>query len=466
MLFSSISFLYYFLPLVLIIYFITPKGYKNFILFLASMFFYFYGEPKYLWLLLLSCFINYLFGILIYNSIEPKIRKTYLVISIILNISLLFYFKYSNFFISNLNSVLGFNLSFLNVYMPIGISFFTFQAMSYVIDVYRKEVSANKSFISFSTYVSLFPQLVAGPIVRYTTINNELKERKHSLDFFALGTRRFLIGLTKKVLIANTIGELCNLLAYSIEVSVLSKWIEAISFTLQIYFDFSGYSDMAIGLGLIFGFKFLENFNYPYISKSITEFWRRWHISLSSWLRDYVYIPLGGNRVTKLKWIRNILIVWFLTGFWHGASYNFILWGLYFAFILVIEKLFLQRFLENHKVFGLVYTLFLIIISFVIFNGDNLKVPISNLKTMFGLNNYPLYNKEIIYYLKSYKNIILLAIIASTPYPKIIIENFKKNRILNNIISFIEPIYLLLILILVTTFLIDASFNPFLYFRF
>jgi len=234
--------------------------------------------------------------------------------------------------------------------MPIGISFFTFQAMSYVIDVYRKEVPANKNFISFSTYVSLFPQLVAGPIVRYTTINNKLKERNHSFSLFALGTRRFLIGLAKKVLIANTIGELCYLLAYSIEISVLSKWIEAISFTLQIYFDFSGYSDMAIGLGLIFGFKFLENFNYPYISKSITEFWRRWHISLSSWLRDYIYLPLGGNRVPKIKWIRNIIIVWFLTGFWHGASYNFILWGLYFAFILIIEKLFLTNFLKKHKI--------------------------------------------------------------------------------------------------------------------
>ena len=466
MLFSSISFLYYFLPLVLIIYFITPKKYKNYILFLASIFFYFYGEPRYLWLLLLSCFMNYFFGFLIHNSTESNAQKNYLIISIILNISLLFYFKYTNFFVSNLNSIFGFDLSFINVYMPIGISFFTFQAMSYVIDVYRKEVPANKNFISFSTYVSLFPQLVAGPIVRYTTINNELKERNHSLSLFALGTRRFLIGLAKKVLIANTIGELCYLLAYSIEISVLSKWIEAISFTLQIYFDFSGYSDMAIGLGLIFGFKFLENFNYPYISKSITEFWRRWHISLSSWLRDYIYLPLGGNRVPKIKWIRNIIIVWFLTGFWHGASYNFILWGLYFAFILIIEKLFLTNFLKKHKILGLFYTLFFVIISFVIFNGDNLTIPLSNLKTMFGLNNYPLYNKEIIYYLKSYKYILLLAFISSTPYPKIIIENFKKNRILNNLISFIEPIYLLLILILVTTFLIDASFNPFLYFRF
>ena len=466
MLFSSISFLYYFLPLVLIIYFFTPEKYKNFTLFLTSMFFYFYGEPKYLWLLLLSCLINYFFGFLIYTSTESKIQKNYLIISIILNISLLFYFKYTNFFISNLNSLFGFDLSFINVYMPIGISFFTFQAMSYVIDVYRKDVPANKNFISFSTYVSLFPQLVAGPIVRYTTINNELKKRNHSFSLFALGTRRFLIGLAKKVVIANTIGELCHLLAYSIEISVLSKWIEAISFTLQIYFDFSGYSDMAIGLGLIFGFKFLENFNYPYISKSITEFWRRWHISLSSWLRDYIYLPLGGNRVPKIKWIRNIIIVWFLTGFWHGASYNFILWGLYFAFILIIEKLFLTNFLKKHKIFGLFYTIFFVIISFVIFNGDNLTIPISNLKTMFGLNNYPLYNKEIIYYLKSYKYILLLAFISSTPYPKIIIENFKKNRILNNLISFIEPIYLLLILILVTTFLIDASFNPFLYFRF
>jgi len=466
MLFSSISFLYYFLPLVIISYFLVPNKYKNFILFLFSMFFYFYGEPKYLWLLLLSCFINYIFSLLIYNSKNQKLNKLYLVIAIILNLSLLIYYKYTNFFVSNLNSLFSLNINFINVYMPIGISFFTFQAMSYTIDVYRKDTEANTNFINFCTYVALFPQLVAGPIVRYTTINNELKERKHSYDLFGSGVKIFIIGLAKKVLLANVIGELCSTLSYTITETVLSKWIEAISFTLQIYFDFSGYSDMAIGLGLIFGFKFLENFNYPYISTSITEFWRRWHISLSSWLRDYVYIPLGGNRVSKLKWIRNIMIVWFLTGFWHGASYNFIIWGLYFAVLLIIEKFILNKFLNNHKIFGLFYTLFFVIISFVIFNGDNIQTPLNNLKSMFGFNNLPLYNKEIIYYLKSYKNIIVLAIISATPYPKIILSKLKSKNIFKIIISFIEPIYLIVLLTLVTSFLIDASYNPFLYFRF
>lgn len=466
MLFSSISFLYYFLPLVLIVYFLTPSKYKNFILFFFSMVFYFYGEPKYIWLILLSCFINYTYGLLIYKSSSHKVRKTYLIISITLNLGLLFYFKYANFFVSNLNSILGLGLSPTNFSMPIGISFFTFQAMSYVFDVYKKEVKANKNFINFSSYVILFPQLVAGPIVRYTTINNELKERNHSFHLFALGAKRFLIGLAKKVLIANTIGELCNLLAYSIEITFLSKWIEAISFTLQIYFDFSGYSDMGIGLGLIFGFNFLENFNYPYVSTSITEFWRRWHISLSTWLRDYIYLSLGGNRVSRTKWIRNIIIVWFLTGFWHGASYNFITWGLYFSILLIIEKFILKKFLKNHKLFGFFYTIFFVIISFVIFNGNNMSIPIKNLKIMFGLTKTHIYNKEILYYLKSYKNIIFISILASTPYPKIIIEKLKKNRKSNNLILFLEPIYLLVLLILVTIFLIDASFNPFLYFRF
>lgn len=351
MLFSSITFLYYFLPILLGIYFIVPSKYKNGILLLFSLFFYFYGEPQYIWVLLLSCLINYYAGKWIGKNNKSKQAKWILIGSIVLDVSLLFYFKYTNFMIQNINSLFSTHISLFSVVMPIGISFFTFQTMSYVIDVYQGKVEYNKSFLNFATYVTLFPQLVAGPIVRYSTIEQELKERTHSYELFAKGVNRFVIGLSKKILLANLLGEMCEQLGSLPTQTILSNWMEAIGYSFQIYFDFSGYSDMAIGLGLLFGFHFLENFNYPFIASSITDFWRRWHISLSSWLRDYVYIPLGGNRVTKIKWIRNIIIVWFLTGFWHGAAWNFIVWGLYFAVLLLLEKLFLHSFLKNIKYF-------------------------------------------------------------------------------------------------------------------
>jgi len=350
--------------------------------------------------------------------------------------------------------------------MPVGISFFTFQAISYLIDVYRGDVEADKNFISFSTYLCLFPQLIAGPIVRYKTIHKELFNRKHSFELFALGVRRFVIGLSKKVLLANILGKFSNDLLNLNEMSSLSYWAIALAFSLQIYFDFSGYSDMAIGLGLIFGFKFLENFNYPFIASSITDFWRRWHISLSTLFRDYLYIPLGGNRVSKLKWIRNIFIVWFLTGFWHGASWNFIIWGLYFAIILFLEKLLLSNFLKKHKIFSHIYTISLVLISFVIFNGNSLKEILFYLKQMFIPSNIKLINKETIYYIKSYGRILLIAIISSTPLAKTYLNKLKNKKNINIMINFLEPLILILALLINTAFLIDDSFNPFLYFRF
>ena len=336
MLFTSISFLYYFLPITIILYFIVPKKIKNFILFIASMLFYFYGEPKYIYLMLTEILIAYIGAILI----DKYKKKGILIATIFIHIGLLCIFKYTDFIIENTNNIFNLKIPTLRIILPIGISFYTFQILSYIIDVYKGKVSVQKSFLKLATYVSLFPQLIAGPIVRYETIEKELDNRKHNFENFAYGVRRFSIGIAKKVLIANMLGELCNYFIGTDEKSIMFYWIFGISYTLQIYFDFSAYSDMAIGLGRIFGFHFLENFNYPYISKSITEFWRRWHISLSSWFRDYIYIPLGGNREGIKKQIRNILIVWLLTGIWHGASWNFVVWGLMFGIILIIEKLF------------------------------------------------------------------------------------------------------------------------------
>ena len=457
MLFSSITFLFYFLPILLIVYFIVPKKFKNLVLFIFSLFFYFYGEPKYGFLLLISCIINYIMGSLIEK--HRKYAKVFLIITLVYNIGQLLYFKYLDFFIENVNNIFNTNIKFMYIVMPIGISFFTFQTISYVIDVYNKKVEASKSFLNFATYVCLFPQLVAGPIVRYETISEELKNRKSNYDTFALGVKRFAIGLFKKVLIANLVGELCASLSVLTNQSVMSYVFQAVGFTLQIYFDFSGYSDMAIGLGLFFGFHFLENFNYPLVASSITDFWRRWHISLSSFFRDYVYIPLGGNRVSLLKWIRNIFVVWFLTGFWHGASWNFILWGLYFAVILVLEKKLYGKLLNKTKVFKYIYTIVLVVISFVIFNCETIGDIKIFLSSMFGFSNLPLVNSETLYYIRSYLVLLIIAIIASTPLLKVIGNKLKK-------LEFLEPVIYIGIIILVTAYLIDSSFNPFLYFRF
>ena len=463
MLFTSISFLYYFLPIVIILYFIVPKKFKNFILFLSSIFFYFCGEPIYTFLMIGEIFIAYV-GV---RYLEKHRKKSILVSLLAIHIGALGLFKYSDFTINNINQIFGSKIPLLKLALPIGISFYTFQIISYVVDVYRGKVKAQKSFLKIATYVSLFPQLIAGPIVRYETIEKELDNRTSNFENFAYGVRRFVIGLGKKVLIANMLGELCDVFSTTNEKSILFYWIFAISYSLQIYFDFSAYSDMAIGLGRMFGFHFLENFNYPYISKSITEFWRRWHMSLSSWFRDYVYIPLGGNRKGTIILVRNIFIVWALTGIWHGANWTFVIWGLMFGIMLIIEKLFLTKHLEKMpSILQRIYVLFTVMISFIIFNANSIGEAWNNIIGLFGANGESLINASTVYYLKSYLVVLVIAIIGSTPLLKNIIEKLKTKTNANKIINLLEPIAMASILIIVTAYLVDNSYNPFLYFRF
>ena len=467
MLFSSVSFLYYFLPITLVLYFVSKDKYKNIILLLASLFFYFYGEPKYTVLMLISAFSAYIHGILIEKFREKGYSKLFLVSGLVVSLGILIVFKYMDFIIKNINYISNSNIKLLRLVLPIGISFYTFQGLSYIVDVYKKDAKVCRSFVDFATYVCLFPQLIAGPIVRYTTIEDELKNRTHSFDKFAYGVNRFVVGLTKKVILANNLGMLVDIMTKSNEKSVLSYWMVAIFFSLQIYYDFSGYSDMAIGLGRMFGFDFLENFNYPFISKSIKEFWRRWHISLSSFFRDYVYIPLGGNRVSRGRWIFNLLIVWSLTGLWHGDSWNFILWGLYFALLLIIENLFLQNILNKlPALIQHIYAKFFIIISFVIFNNENIKDLWSSLYNMFNFRGLDLYNDFSTYYLKSYTVLLIVSVIGATPILKNIIQKVNKNVTGQKVVSTINPILNIVLLVVVTAYLIDGSFNPFLYFRF
>ena len=467
MLFSSVSFLYYFLPITLVLYFVSKDKYKNIILLLASLFFYFYGEPKYTVLMLISAFSAYIHGILIEKFREKGYSKLFLVSGLVVSLGILIVFKYMDFIIKNINYISNSNIKLLRLVLPIGISFYTFQGLSYIVDVYKKDAKVCRSFVDFATYVCLFPQLIAGPIVRYTTIEDELKNRTHSFDKFAYGVNRFVVGLAKKVILANNLGMIVDIMTKSNEKSVLSYWMVAIFFSLQIYYDFSGYSDMAIGLGRMFGFDFLENFNYPFISKSIKEFWRRWHISLSSFFRDYVYIPLGGNRVSRVRWIFNLLIVWSLTGLWHGDSWNFILWGLYFAILLIIENLFLQNILNKlPALIQHIYAKFFIIISFVIFNNENIKDLWSSLYNMFNFRGIDLYNDFSTYYLKSYAVLLIVSMIGATPILKNIIQKINKNVTGQKVISTINPILNIVLLVVVTAYLIDGSFNPFLYFRF
>lgn len=467
MLFSSVSFLYYFLPITLILYFVSKDKYKNIILLLASLFFYFYGEPKYTVLMLISAFSAYIHGILIEKFREKGYSKLFLISGLVVSLGILIVFKYMDFIIKNINYISNSNIKLLRLVLPIGISFYTFQGLSYIVDVYKKDAKVCRSFVDFATYVCLFPQLIAGPIVRYTTIEDELKNRIHSFDKFAYGVNRFVVGLAKKVILANNLGMIVDIMTKSNEKSVLSYWMVAIFFSLQIYYDFSGYSDMAIGLGRMFGFDFLENFNYPFISKSIKEFWRRWHISLSSFFRDYVYIPLGGNRVSRGRWIFNLLIVWSLTGLWHGDSWNFILWGLYFALLLIIENLFLQNILSKlPALIQHIYAKFFIIISFVIFNNENIKDLWSSLYNMFNFRGLDLYNNFSTYYLKSYTVLLIVSVIGATPILKNIIQKINKNVTGQKVISTINPILNIVLLVVVTAYLIDGSFNPFLYFRF
>ncbi len=465
MLFSSITFLYYFLPLTLVLYFLSPGRLKNAVLLLASLVFYGWGEPKYVLLMVLSILSGYVFGLLVERYRNKRSGRTLCVISVGISLSFLLCFKYLDFFLENLNRAAGLEISLLGLALPIGISFYTFQIISYTVDVYRGE-RAQRNLIHLAAYVVMFPQLIAGPIVRYSNIAGQLTVREHSFSGAASGIRRFVIGLGKKILIANQLGELCAGFQASEEKSVLFYWLYAVAFSLHIYFDFSGYSDMAIGLGRVFGFRFPENFHYPYISASITEFWRRWHISLGSWFRDYVYIPLGGNRKGQKRQLLNILIVWMLTGFWHGAAWNFILWGLYFAFFLTIEKLWLLKLLKGSLFWPHVYTLFLVMISFVIFNGESMGQVLSDLAGLVGTGGIPLVSAEAVYYLRSFGIVLLTAVAGATPVFRSFMLKISKDPIGGKVLNLAEPFALAGVMLVITAYLVDGSFNPFLYFRF
>ena len=467
MLFSSISFLYYFLTAVLVVYFIVPFKLKNVVLLIASLAFYFYGEPVYTMLMLGTIFSSYIHGLLIDHFRDTKLKKVFLWTSVITSIGALGFFKYSDFFISNVNSIFGSDFSLLGLALPIGISFYTFQTMSYTIDVYRGDAKVQKNIIHLATYVALFPQLIAGPIVRYTTVEEDLAERTHSFEKFSSGVTRFVIGLSKKVLIADTLGALARSLHASDEASVVGFWVYAIAISLQLYFDFSGYSDMAIGLGRIFGFRFLENFNYPFISKSIGEFWRRWHMSLGTWFRDYVYIPMGGNRVSIPRWLLNTATVWFLTGFWHGADWTFILWGVYFAIFLVLEKFWLNKLFEKLPRFlSHIYVCIVILVSFVLFSANGVNGAISDIGAMFGAGGLPFWTSETGYYLGGYAIALIVAIFGAMPILKNTVLKIKENEKVNMVINILEPIFVVAMLLIVTAYFVDGSFSPFLYFRF
>ena len=467
MLFSSIPFLYTFLPCVLIAYFLSPDRLKNTVLLLASLLFYAWGEPRFVVFMVIAIVQGYVFGLLaeMYRS-ERKRARLCVWGSAVISLGLLGYCKYADFFLSGFNRLTGLSVPLLHVALPIGISFYTFQILSYVIDVYRGTAAAQRSFIDLAAYVAMFPQLIAGPIVRYTDIAPQLKQRVHTVEDVALGARRFILGLAKKVLLANVLYELISAYKAGTETSVLFVWLYAAGFVLHLYFDFSGYSDMAIGLGRIFGFRFPENFNYPYISASVTEFWRRWHISLGSWFRDYVYIPLGGNRVSRRKQLRNILVVWLLTGLWHGAAWTFVLWGLLFAVLLTMEKLWYGRALAKTHVIKHTYVLLVIAVSFVLFDADSVSGAVSTIAALFGLGGLPLTSPLSVYYLWSYAGVFLIAILGATPLPAIIVRQLSRGRITGRVVSALEPVVLLMLLAICTGYLVDGSFNPFLYFRF
>ena len=466
MLFSSVPFLYYFLPAVLLLYLIAPKCLKNTVLLLMSLVFYAWGEPRYVAIMLVSVALGYLFGILIERFRGKKAAKIFLVLSVISSLSFLVYFKYADFFIANFNAATGLSVPLLKIALPVGISFYTFQILSYTVDVYRGEVGAQKKPINLAAYITLFPQLIAGPIVRYADVARQLESRTHSFEKTAQGIRRFIIGLGKKILIADAFAGFCSAFSESDEKSVLFFWLYAVAFSLQIYFDFSGYSDMAIGLGKIFGFDFLENFNYPFISGSITEFWRRWHISLGTWFRDYVYIPLGGNRVSKWRGLFNIFVVWMLTGFWHGAAWNFIFWGLFFAVCLLVEKLWLLPYLKKAKIWNHAYVLILVLLSFALFASEDMNALSFQLKGMLGLSEAPWISAQTVYYLRSYAVTFLIAILGSTPLIKNMFLSLQKRAVGEKILGVAEPIALVGLLAVMTGYLVDGSFSPFLYFRF
>ena len=463
MLFSGIPFLFYFLPCVLLVYFIVPQKGRNAVLLAASLFFYGWGEPKFLLFMVFSIVQGYVFARLIGRG---RRKKLFLTLSLVLSFALLGYCKYADFFIENFNAVTGLSLPLLKIALPIGISFYTFQIASYEIDVYRGDVAAQHNFIDFAAYVAMFPQLIAGPIVRYRDIAPQLKKRTHSLEAAASGASRFAVGLGKKVLVANVLAQLVSAYKASAEQTALYAWLYAITFTLQIYFDFSGYSDMAIGLGRIFGFTFPENFRYPYIAKSITEFWRRWHMSLSTWFRDYLYIPLGGSRCSRSRHIFNILVVWMATGLWHGAAWNFVFWGLFYAVLLMAEKFFLLPALKKGRVLPHVYVLLAVTLGFVLFDAASLKDALHQLGTLFGAGTASGLGTEAVYMLRSYSVVLALAVLGATPLSAMLWKKAQEAKSLAPVLTVAEPLCTLTLLALCTAFLVDGSFNPFLYFRF
>ena len=460
MLFSSIPFLYCFLPAVILVYFLVPQKWKNTVLLLFSLVFYAWGEPKYVLLMMATIVLFYLCGLAIGKAKEAKWKKVWLWVSVAGGLGLLAIFKYADFFMDSFNKMTGIGLPLLKIALPIGISFYTFQSLSYTIDVYRGRVPVQKDPIAFGAYVTLFPQLIAGPIVRYADVARELEHRTHSWEDTMAGIRRFLVGLGKKILLADNFALLISLFRQSDEKSVLFYWMYAVAFTLNIYFDFSGYSDMAIGLGRIFGFHFNENFDYPYLSQSVTEFWRRWHMSLGSWFRDYVYIPLGGNRVKKYRWILNILVVWMLTGLWHGAAWNFVLWGLLFAVLLLLEKQ-----LPMEKIPSAVkhiYVLLVVILSFVLFNAESMVQAGGDFAALFGMGGLPISSAQTVYYLRSYMVLFAVGIVGATPLPKLTAGKVDMTKFG----AVLEVFLLAGLLLACTAYLVDGSFSPFLYFRF
>ncbi len=478
MLFSSISFIFYFLPAVLLCYFLLPARFRpvrNAILLVFSLVFYGFCGPKFLFVMLFFIFVNYSFGLAVWHAQQQKKTgnsKMLLIIAVVCNLAVLCYYKYTNFFLGNIYALLGQEFQALDIVMPIGISFFTFQGLSYVVDVYRGSAKVQKNPLDVALYISMFPQLIAGPIVRYETVAEQIGHRKEGVDRFASGIRRFTVGLAKKVLIGNTMGLIAeqSFGQNMASLSTATLWLGMAAYTLHIYYDFSGYSDMAIGLGRMFGFEFLVNFNYPYISKSITEFWRRWHISLSTWFRDYVYIPLGGNRCSKPKWIRNIAVVWLCTGFWHGASWNFICWGLYFGVLLLLEKLWLGERLKRMPVWmqhG--YAMLLIMFGWVLFNSATLSAALDYLKGLLGIGTGCLLDKQFLYLLLEYKVELVLGVIAALPWKPALVQRMKQARypgLMQNVGTLGANICTFLMLGVSVVVLVNSSFNPFIYFRF
>jgi alginate O-acetyltransferase complex protein AlgI len=462
--------LYYFLPAVLILYFLAPmRGgsprWRNWVLLLASLLFYAFGEPVYVLLMIGQILSGWGFGLLIERWRGKPAARWALIGSLVVGLGGLMFFKYTDFFLANI-SALGLSVGALGLIMPIGISFYTFQILSYDIDLYRGRTAVQRNPATFATYVSLFPQLIAGPIVRYADVAAELEHRRHSVEDVAAGARRLVIGLGKQVLVANVLGELVNLCRDG-DGSVLSAWLYIVAYALHIYFDFSGYSDMAIGMGRMFGFRFLENFNYPYVAKSVTEFWRRWHISLSSWFRDYVYIPLGGNRVGPGRHIFNILVVWFLTGFWHGAGWNFIAWGLYFAALLLLEKFLLGGLLAKlPSGVSRLYLVLCVLLGWIFFDATSMGQATAHLGLLFGNGGGGLVGPDALYYLRSYLTPLLIAAVGCTPLPKTLAARLAGKAAGRRALTVLEPLFVAVLLLLITAYLVDGSFNPFIYFRF